>query len=342
MKQPNSLKKDGAIGFVAPSFGCNISPYKECFENALKKFQKMGYSTVLGPNCYRGDGIGISAPPKECALEFMEFYKNNDTDVLFSCGGGELACEILDGIDFEALREAPAKWFCGYSDNTNLIFPLTTISHHMAIYGLCGSTFGMEPWYQNHFDILGIMQGTQRVFHGYDMYEKESLKSEENPLAFYHLTDKKELRLYQNGAYCDEVEFNGRMIGGCIDCLVTLQGTKYDQTKEFLEAYKEHGFIWFLESCELSAVSIRRAMWQMEHGGWFQYCKGMIIGRPLNGEEAFGVDRYTAVLPTVDRLKIPVIFDADLGHVSPAMPFISGALATVKAWNNELIISYDL
>ena len=51
MKFPEFLKKNGTIGFVAPSFGCNIEPYKTSFNHALEKFHDMGYHTELGPNC---------------------------------------------------------------------------------------------------------------------------------------------------------------------------------------------------------------------------------------------------------------------------------------------------
>ena len=54
MRYPEFLKKNGCIGFVAPSFGCNIEPYKTAFGHALDKFEKMGYRTELGPNCYEG------------------------------------------------------------------------------------------------------------------------------------------------------------------------------------------------------------------------------------------------------------------------------------------------
>lgn len=38
MKFPEFLKKNGTIGFVAPSFGCNIEPYKTSFNMRLKSF----------------------------------------------------------------------------------------------------------------------------------------------------------------------------------------------------------------------------------------------------------------------------------------------------------------
>ena len=64
MRYPKFLEPGGTIGIVAPSYGCNIEPYRSAFQNALKKWKKMGYKTQLGPNCYEGSGIGISSTPQ--------------------------------------------------------------------------------------------------------------------------------------------------------------------------------------------------------------------------------------------------------------------------------------
>lgn len=73
MRIPDSLQKGGTIGFAAPSFGCNIEPYKTAFDNAVGKFEKMGYKIIKGPNCYEGSGVGISNTPKRCADEINSF-----------------------------------------------------------------------------------------------------------------------------------------------------------------------------------------------------------------------------------------------------------------------------
>ena len=62
---------------------------------------------------------------------------------------------------------------------------------------------------------------------------------------------------------------------------MNLKGTEFDKTVEFVEKYKEDGIIWFLEACELNVFSIRRAVWQLDHAGWFKYTKGFLIGRPM-------------------------------------------------------------
>ena len=54
MRIPKFLGEGGCLGFVAPSYGCNIEPYKSGFQNALEKFHQMGFQTDIEENCYAG------------------------------------------------------------------------------------------------------------------------------------------------------------------------------------------------------------------------------------------------------------------------------------------------
>ena len=344
MRYPQNLQTNGTIGFVAPSFGCQTEPYKSCFENAQKKFQKMGYQLDLGPNCYSGEGIGISNTPEKCAAELMEYYCSEKNDCLISCGGGELMCEILEHMDFDVLKAAAPKWFMGYSDNTNMTYLLATLCDTASVYAPCAGAFGMEPWHTSLWDAFGVLTGETVTVKGYDKWEKESLKNEENPLAPYHLTENRTLKCFVGNRVADEKEklhFQGRLIGGCMDCLVNLLGTKFDRTAEFIENYKEDGFIWFLEACDLNVFSIRRAMWQMEQAGWFQYVRGFLIGRPLTayGQEMMGLDAYDAVLKVAGSKNVPVIMDVDLGHLPPMMPIVVGSMGDVAVCGNEIAVT---
>ena len=104
MRYPKFLEENGTIGFVAPAFGCATEPYQSAFCHSLEKWNAMGHNTHLGPNCYEGKGIGISNTPNLCGKELNEWYASKENDVLFSCGGGELMCEVVPFIDFENLK----------------------------------------------------------------------------------------------------------------------------------------------------------------------------------------------------------------------------------------------
>ena len=243
-------------------------------------------------------------------------------------------------MDFERIKAAPAKWYLGYSDNTHITYLLPTICDVAAVYGPCASDFGMEPWHKSVADAFGVLTGEVRTVYGYEGWERDDAKgrSEENPCLPYQITEPRILRRFPD----EDVTFAGRLIGGCLDCLVNLLGTKYDKTAEFAEKYKEDGLIWFLEACDLNVFAIRRAIWQMEHAGWFRYVKGFLIGRPLQFGQKFGeLDQYRAVTDLLAKYNVPIVMDLDIGHLHPAMPLIVGSYAKVTVEGNEIEIEME-
>ncbi len=338
MRYPHFLPPGGTIGFVAPSFGC-AGPFGASFDCALRRFYELGYRTKEGPNCRKDEGLGISATPAACGAELTEGYCDPGTDVLISCGGGELMCRDLDYVDFARIRAAEPKWFMGLSDNTNFSFLLTTLCDVASIYGPCAGSFGMKPWHPAIQDAYDILTGTVRPLTSYDGYQKTMFIESDDPQAPYVITEPFRLTTVPAGP----VSMSGRLIGGCLDVLVNLRGTEFDRVPAFLERYRADGFLWFLEACDLNVWSICRALWQLEHSGWFRYVKGFLIGRPLcNGQVDNGLDQYRAVTEILGKYGVPIIMDADLGHLPPSMPLICGSMAEITAENNRLTVTMTL
>ena len=136
----------------------------------------------------------------------------------------------------------------------------------------------------------------------------------------------------------------GRLLGGCLDCLVNLSGTRFDQTKAFAERYKEDGILWFLEACDLNVMSIRRSLWNLKEAGWFAHASGFLVGRPRAawGENLMGLDPYEAVLGPLSELGVPILTDVDFGHLPPSIPIICGACATVTYKDRGIILEHQL
>ncbi|HPX70422.1 MAG TPA: LD-carboxypeptidase [Bacillota bacterium] len=337
MRYPNFLPENGRIGFIAPSFGCFEEPYRSCFDEALRRFKALGYECVEGPNCRAGIGIGKSNTPEACGAEINDFFLNDRSDVIIACGGGESMCEDLPFVDFAAIAEAKPKWYMGYSDNTNLVLLLPTLCDTAAIYGPHASSFGQKPWHESTEDALALLKGEKLSFTNYPRWEKESLKSESNPFASYNTTEPFDMKLL--GADSDSARFSGRLLGGCLDVMSLLCGTRFDAVREFNERYKDDGVVWFIEACELGAMSIRRVLWQLKNAGWFDEARGFIFGRPYMFDTLeFGLDRVSAVYGILEDLHVPVLIDADVGHLPPAVPLMAGAMADISAGDGSFFI----
>lgn len=340
MKYPKFLKDNGTIGVCAPSFGATIEPYVSRLNNAIKTFEGMGHKVVL-TDSVRKLKKARSASGKIRAKEFMQLYESDNVDVVISEAGGELMCEILDYLNFDKISKMNnPKWFLGFSDNTILTFLLTTIADIASIYGICFPEFGMEAWHKTVRDTYLVLKGEKLEVKNLNKYEIQSLKREPGKeLSGYNLTEKS---IWSNLSKEDNFKVEGRVLVGCLDILTMLCGTKYDKVNEFVEKYKDEGIIWFVESCELNVFSQTRAFWQLKHAGWFKYAKAIIIGRPNVKEELFDVNYKEANYSELKDLGIPVVIDADFGHVAPIFPIISGGYAKVDYNKGKCKIKYLL
>lgn len=336
MKYPVFIKKNDKIAFVAPSYGCTFEPYLTRVNTSKEVFNNLGYKVEMGPNVFH-EIIGRSNTPKKCGDEINKYFNDEDTKAVLAVGGGELMIEILPHIDFTLLSNHP-KWYMGYSDNTNLTYLLTTICDVASIYGPCAPSFGITPWHPYLDDSYKLLTGEKLIVGSYGMWQKDDNKTTD-PLGQMNLTEQLKMKSYPT----NEINFNGRLLGGCLDVLLNFLGTEFDKTKAFIEKYKNDGIVWFLEACDLNTMAIRRGIYQLDKAGWFKYTKGFIFGRPLNGmNPCGGLDEYKAVKDVLKKYKVPMIFDVDLGHLPPSMPLITGSMAKVNLKENKLEIEMEL
>ena len=344
MNIPKPIKPGDTIGLVAPSFGAVMEPYAARLAAAIRKFEERGYRVRAAQSCYKDDGLGISTNPADAAQDVMDFYLDPQIRAVISVGGGELMNETISCMDFEKLGKAEPKWYLGYSDNTNFLFPMATLWDVPGIYGPCATGFGKE-WEQTELDVFSILEGRAMSFHGYGRYELPDDETRSvQPLAPYHLTEDARLSLFlpDGGSLkrTDEKKavLEGRLLGGCLDVLENLSGTAFDGTKAFRQRYAGEKTVWMLEACDLSPLSIRRTVWHLKMQGWFENAAGFLIGRPMAalGAEMMGVDQYNAVTDVLKDMGVPVIMDCPFGHVAPMMPLVIGAQIRAELDGDDL------
>ena len=336
MRYPKFIDKNDSIAFVAPSFGASTYPYTIRVKKAKKYFESLGYNVLLGENVDKSVLPYLSNKPEEIGKEFMEMYQKEGVSLLLSVGGGEMQFETLPYIDFELIKELEPKWFNGFSDNTNYSFLLTTISDVASVYGHCAGSFGMHNKHQSIVDDYLLMTGEKLVLTGYPKFQIEgNAYQKRHPLSGYNLKYDKVI----TSVFNEEEHFEGRLIGGCLDILSLICGTKYDKVKEFNAKYQEDGVIWFLEACDLTPQALRRSLLQLKMAGWFDTAKGFLIGRNANAfkKEEFGLNRFNAI-DVLKDLNVPILIDVDLGHLPPTMPIICGSYGIVDYKENDLLI----
>jgi len=156
---------------------------------------------------------------------------------------------------------------------------------------------------------------------------------------YYNLTEK----VYWHTLDNKKALIKGRIIGGCLDLISTLAGTKYDGIKEFNEKYKKDGIIWYFDNCEITKEETIRTIWKLSELDYFKYTTCIIFGRFGSEVTTYGYDVKTCLEDSViSKLNIPTIYDADLTHKSPCMTIINGSIATINVENGKGSISFEL
>lgn len=336
MIYPEFLKDNSTIGVPAPSDAAKDSKKANKYKHAIKYFEENGYKLKLSNNLYHSV-MARSSDAKTRGKELNDMFKDKSIDFMLCASGGEFLVECLPYVDFNLIKDNP-KFVAGFSDPTGILFPITTKYDIATIYGNNFGSFGMEKFSKSHYDFLDLIKGKKFEFKSYSLYEGER-PEKITGLEPYNLRKRVKWKTLND----ENIEFKGRIIGGCFDLVSELVGTKYDGMKEFNEKYKNDGIIWFFDNCELSMEETIRTLWKMNEFDYFKYCKGVIFGRFGVETSYMGYDVKKCLEDSVlGELKIPVIFDADISHKAQSLPILIGSIATVSCIKNKGTISFEM
>ncbi|QDP99628.1 LD-carboxypeptidase [Lysinibacillus fusiformis] len=323
------LEERTTIGVTAPSSGVPTELH-ELLKTACSRMETKGYKVIIGDTAWTQD-MAKSAPAKKRAEEFNKMMVNDDIHFIIPPWGGELLIETLEYIDFENIQ---TKWVLGYSDISLLLLAITlktgiATAHGTNLVDLRGeysddTTAMWQP-------VLSLKKGGSILQRSSEQYQKEWQFDKLTPYVF-NFTEKTKWKSISNKS----VKIQGRLLGGCIDTIRHLIGTKFGDVHNFKENYiKGESVIWFLENCDLSTTDLRRSLVQMKLSGWFNDCSGIMFGRsPANTP----VGNYTVeevYKELSEELQIPIIYDIDCGHVPPQMTLINGAYAEVESYSGK-------
>lgn len=326
MIYPKFLEKNDLIGISAPSAG--VGRKIESFDKSIDSIHKAGYKTIETEHVRVNKEV--SASSKIRAKEFEELVTNKTVSMVMCAAGGDFLIDMLPYVDYSKIKQNP-KWIMGASDPTSLLYTITTKLDIATLYGLNAGGYDQENLHKSLLNNLEILKGNLVKQESFDLFEKEQDETKDG----YNLTEKV---FWEN--LNGDFKVKGRIIGGCIDCLGDLVGTPFDNTVEFIEKYKQDGIIWYFDIFSMTTEEFYRCLFQMQQAGWFKYVKAVIVGR-VRFPNSFTKMTYQKALKKIFK-KLPIVFDADIGHVAPKMTIINGAIAEIESVNGKGSIKFEL
>lgn len=321
MQIPTFLKDNDLIGITACS--CGVLDKIDEYEKSLTNLYNNGFK-IIETNNVRTNGI-VSSDSITRAKELESLFLNPDIKMISIARGGDFLLDMLEHVDFNIIKNN-VKWLSGSSDPTSLLYTITTNYDIATIYSPCNMT-GLDktPLHDSYLNYFQILKGNLLKQYKFDKCEYKSFTDELN-------LENKWVNINGN------VNQEGILIGGCIECLKDIIGTKFDKTNEFIEKYKDEGIIWYFDVFSLTSENLYNTLIQFKYAGWFKYTKAILIGKVCFPNTFIDLSYENAIKKALHD--IPVIYKFDVGHVKPSFTMINGMKTKVISNNYEESIEY--
>ncbi len=334
IRYPETLVKGQTIGVTAASSGV-ASELHHLLRQAAHQFERRGYMVELGETVWTDDKL-TSAPKDIRLAEFMKMMVDDEVHAIIPPWGGEFLSEILPFLPFDELTP---KWVVGYSDTSTLLLPITLMTGIATVHATNFIDVRSDEWdpvTSKFLDVLKASKGDTIIQQSSEKFQSEWQHFAPPDPFVFKLDLETEWKTIGNRP----VQFEGRILSGCIDTVRHLVGTPFGDVKAFREKFiAGDKIIWALENCDMDAPDFYRSILQLHNAGWFDHTAGIIFGRTAAGQAQDGFTAVDAMERLAEMTGLPIVYDADIGHVPPQMTFVNGAFAQVKVAEGKAVMT---
>jgi muramoyltetrapeptide carboxypeptidase LdcA involved in peptidoglycan recycling len=318
------------VGIVSPSWGgAGMFPHR--VELGVRHLQSLGFKVKIAPHALNQHGF-VSDTPQNRADDINGMFGDSEIKAIIAAIGGDHSCHLLPLLDFDLIRRNP-KIFMGFSDITVLNVAiwqetglvtfngpalLTDFAEHPRMFEyteenmlkvLCGAepvgSVAPSTWWTEEFLDWGCKADLERP------------RGQLNSAGWTWL---------RGGAAA------GTLIGGCIESLQHLRGTRF--WPDWQDA------IMFFETSEEapSPKTVDGILMDYENMGVLEKLKGLLVGRPMRYTDEEKRKFRKVVLERTNRYSFPIVMDMDFGHTAPQFTIPIGCRAWIDVENQRFEI----
>lgn len=304
--KPQKLKTGDVVGVISPSTPIYS---KKALSNGLKVLESLGFKPKLSPKALEVHGNYLAGTREDRLSDLHTMFLDDEVKAIFCTGGGYASIQLLQDIDWDAIRKNP-KIFMGYSDITTL---LTAIHEKTGLVTFHGP----------------LVQGLDNETKG----GKFTVKSFKNAIM---KGDAGNLSGFTEWKVLKPGRADGKLIGGNLNVMLSLMGTPYEP--------KWDGKILFWEEVDETIEGIDNYLWRLRVSKVFKKIEGMVVGKitnlyPIDEDEAIwsSIDKPLSIedviLKATEGYDFPILYGVDFGHDVPNMTMPVGADARLDCPN---------
>jgi len=273
-------------------------------ENGIILLQEWGLNVKLGKNLFE-QNHHFAGSDKQRLEDFQYAIDDPTVKAIWCARGGYGSVRIIDDVDFTKFKLHP-KWLIGFSD--------ITVFHNEI------NNLGIETMH-------ALMPITYKPDNKEQKKAQRSLKKA--------LFGKKITYRVSDSDFNKEGEGTGQVVGGNLSILYSLLGTE--------STIKVDNKILFIEDIGEYLYHIDRMLISLRRNGYFDNCKGLIVGGISDvreNETPFGKTAEEVVLDAVKDFDFPVSFDFPSGHIRDNRTLILGRTIILNVKDNKTVIKF--
>ncbi len=334
--KPPRLKPGDRVATVSLSWGgAGEEEILWRYHQGKERLERVfGLEVVEMPHTLRGADFVYHNPQKR-AEDLMAAFADPSIKAIISCIGGNDSIRMLPYIDLEKIKANP-KILMGYSD--------TTVSHMLCLKAGLSSFYGpaiLTDFAENvAMSPYTIESVNKTLFCGEPVGEiLPSTDYTAEWLEWIEQNKGTQRRFVPNSGYellGGQGRIRGRLLGGCLEVLSNLRGTKLFPPIACFE-----GAILFLETCEELPEPwyVEDALRALGAMGVLERIAGVFWAKPQGGRY---YEEYKAVIKKVaaefGREDLPILYNGSFGHNEPKMILPYGAMAEIDCVRSSFAI----
>jgi len=323
MLKPRALRPGDTIGVISPSWGgAGLFPHR-CAA-AQRQLTAMGLQLRFAKHALNHHGY-VSDSPEHRASDVHELFADPGVAGIIAAIGGDHSCQLLPQLDFELIGAHP-KVFMGYSDVTVLNVALWQQIGLVTFNGPALVTdFGEHPrmleYTERCFRKLVCTASVPGALEPATAWTEELLSWEDQ----LDLTRPRALLPSPGWTWLKPGRAEGVLIGGCIESLQHLRGTRF--WPDF------SGALLFLETSEEkpTPATVDGILMDYENMGVLSQLNGLLVGRPMFYSDEEKSALREVLLERTRAFSFPIVCDMDFGHTAPQMTLPIGVPARIDS-----------
>lgn len=269
-------------------------------ERAAATLSLLGYKVKIGPHALGSHG-SYSGTVEQRLADLTDALTDTEVRGVLCSRGGYGCVHLLESLSRLDLTADP-KWLIGFSD-VSALHALMASRGIVSIHGSMAKALALYPHSSPFNAMLLSMLGGQRP----------ALEFASHP-------------------YNHHGSAEGRLLGGNLAVLQALISTPYDI---FNDA------ILFIEDVAEPIYKIERILYQLRLAGRLNSIKGLIVGQfTLYQPDKNYTDIADMIADMTADLRIPIAFNAPIGHIPANMPLLHGAPATLTVTPSLTRLTY--